>query len=281
VVNAGVTNVKLVFQGDKLFLGADVADRSIVSFAGDDMFDGVSLNMTIPVDSLRDLTAHFLPNRRFGFAVNAAGPMLLWDGVDWSSAISYAVALKPGSTIDNNDDVDQGYTVEASFDLSKMGYSAGQQNKTVAIGVCSHDYDIVPTGTPGTRAWWFREWPGSASPAFCVLDNSALVVGVEDNPADANPLEFKLHGVYPNPFNPSTTFRFDLPEAGQARIVLFDVLGRLVRQMDLGRLQRGSHEQLLDASSLASGAYYGRIEFSADRTGIRNLSRSVRLMLVK
>jgi hypothetical protein len=281
VVNAGVTTVKMVFQGDKLFVGADVADRSLVSFAGDDMFDGVSLSMTIPVDSLRDPTAHFLPNRRFGFAVNAAGAMLLWDGVDWASAISYAIALKSGSTIDNNNDVDQGYTVEASFDLSKMGYPAGQQNKTVAIGICSHDYDIVPTGTPGTRAWWFREWPGSASPAFCMLDNSALVVGVEDNPPAAPALEFKLQGVYPNPFNPSTTFRFDLPEAGQARIVLFDLLGRVVREIDLGRLQRGSHEHLLDASSLASGAYYGRLEFRADRTGARNLSHSARLMLVK
>ena len=32
VVNAGVTKVKMVFQGDKLFLAADVADRSLVSF---------------------------------------------------------------------------------------------------------------------------------------------------------------------------------------------------------------------------------------------------------
>jgi hypothetical protein len=104
---------------------------------------------------------------------------------------------------------------------------------------------------------------------------------VEDNPPAAPALEFKLQGVYPNPFNPSTTFRFDLPEAGQARIVLFDLLGRVVREIDLGRLQRGSHEHLLDASSLASGAYYGRLEFRADRTGARNLSHSARLMLVK
>jgi hypothetical protein len=282
VFNSGVTRVKLVFQGDKLFLAADVADRSLISFAGDDMFDGVSLSMTMPIDSLRDLSAHFLPNRRFGIAVNAGSPMLLWDGVDWTSAIAYAIALKPGSTIDINDDVDLGYTLEASFDLSKMGYPAGQQNKTVAIGVTAHDYDVAPTGgTPGTRAWWFREWPGSSSPAFCVLDNSALVVGVDNDPVAVNPLEFRLHGAYPNPFNPSTMLRFDLPEAGRATVVVFDVLGRTVRQIDLGRLQSGSYERLLDASSLASGAYYGRVEFVADRTGARRMSESVRLMLVK
>jgi hypothetical protein len=281
VVNAGVTKVKLVFQNDKLFLAADVADRMLESFAGDDMFDGVSLNMTIPVDSLRDVTAHYLPNRRFGFPVNAAGPLQVWDIVDWTTAVSYAVALKPGSTIDNNDDVDQGYTLEASFDLSKMGYPAGQQNKTVAVGVTAHDYDIAPTSSPGTRAWWFREWPGSSSPAFCVLDNSALVVDVDGDAAVNAPLEFALRGAYPNPFNPSTTIRFDSPEAGRATLLVYDVLGRAVRQIDCGRMQAGSHERVLDASSLASGAYYGRIEFVPERTGARKVSESVRLMLVK
>jgi hypothetical protein len=281
VVNAGVTKVKFVFQGDKLFLAADVSDRSLVSFAGDEMFDGVSLNMTIPVDSLRDQSAHFLPNRRFGFAVNATAPMLLWDGVDWTSAITYGIALKTASTIDNNNDVDQGYTIEAAFDLSRMGYPAGQQNKTVAIGIAAHDYDVTPTSSPGTRAWWFREWPGSASPAFCVLDNNALVVGVDEEPVEGTVLEFKLRGAYPNPFNPSTTFCFNLPEAGHALLMVYDILGRTVRQIDLGHLQSGAYERPLDASSLASGAYVGRVEFVADRTGGRRISESVRLMLMK
>jgi hypothetical protein len=281
VVNAGVTKIKLVFQGDKLFLGADVADRSLNSFGGDDMFDGVQLSMTIPVDSLRDANAHFLPNRRFGFAVNAGSPMLLWDGIDWTSAITFGIALKPPSTIDNNNDVDQGYTVEAAFDLSKMGYPAGQQNKTVAIGITAHDYDITPTSSPGTRAWWFREWPGSSSPAFCTLDNSALVVGVEGEPDPGQVLEFRLRGAYPNPFNPSTTIRFDLPEAGRARLAIVDVLGRTVRQLELGEFQRGSYERRIDASTLASGVYIGRIEFVPNRTGSPQISESLRLMLMK
>lgn len=281
VVNAGVTRVKLVFQGDILFLSADVADRSLVSFAGDEMFDGVSLSMTIPIDSLRDANAHYLPNRRFGFAVNAGTPMLLWDGVDWTSAVSFGIALKPGSTIDNNNDVDQGYTVEAAFDLSRMGYPAGQQNKTVAIGVTAHDYDVTPTSSPGTRAWWFREWPGSASPAFCVLDNSAVLVSVSDDPAPGTVYQFRLRGAYPNPFNPSTRLSFDLPEAGRVMVMLYDVLGRTVKQVDLGQLQAGAHDRLVDASSLASGTYLARIEFLPDHSSARSMSESIRLMLIK
>lgn len=281
VFNAGVSQIKMVFQGDRLFLSADVSDRSLNSFAGDEMFDGIQLSMTLPVDSLRDPGAHFLPNRRFGFAVNTGAPMLLWDGVDWTSAITYGIALKTGSTIDNNNDVDAGYTVEAAFDLSKMGYPAGQQDKFVAIGITAHDYDKSPISEPGTRAWWFREWPGSSSPAFCLLDNSAVVVGVGDGPAAGQVAEFRLRGAYPNPFNPATTFRFDLPEAGRVRVLIHDLLGRVVRQVDLGSMQRGSHERPVDASSLATGAYFARIEFVADRTGARRLSEGLRLMLLK
>jgi hypothetical protein len=64
-------------------------------------------------------------------------------------------------------------------------------------------------------------------------------------------------------------------------LLVYDVLGRAVRQIDCRRMQAGSHERVLDASSLASGAYYGRIEFVPERTRARKVSESVRLMLVK
>ena len=42
------------------------------------------------------------------------------------------------------------------------------------------------------------------------------------------PDEFALRSNYPNPFNPSTTIRYDLPEPSQVRLELFDTQGRLV-----------------------------------------------------
>jgi len=68
--------------------------------------------------------------------------------------------------------------------------------------------------------------------------------------------------VSPNPFNPSTTIRFDLPEASTVDITIYDVLGREVWSLDRGKraLQAGSHELVWngtdhDNTSLPAGVY--------------------------
>lgn len=281
VVNAGLVKIQMFFQGDKLYLGARVADRSLNSFGGDELFDGVHLNITIPIDSLRDETAHILPNRRFGVAVVPSGSQLLWDGTDWASAISQAITLNPGSTIDNNSDVDAGFSVEMAVDLAKLGYPAGQQNKTVAIGVTYHDYDITPTSTNAYRVWWFREWPGSATPAFCLLDNSAIITGIGGATDAGIVTEFQLYGNFPNPFNPTTKVRFAIPEGGNTSLVVYDLLGRRVSEALFGRLDMGVHEREFNGSSLASGVYYGRVQFNPGNGSPARLSTPVRMVLVK
>ncbi|HOS65526.1 MAG TPA: FlgD immunoglobulin-like domain containing protein [Candidatus Latescibacteria bacterium] len=51
-------------------------------------------------------------------------------------------------------------------------------------------------------------------------------------PAVVNaPLAFSLSQNTPNPFNPSTTIRFSLPEAGPVTLAVYDVNGRLVRNL--------------------------------------------------
>ena len=63
----------------------------------------------------------------------------------------------------------------------------------------------------------------------------------------------------PNPFNPSTTIRFDLPAAGQVSLAVYDVSGRLVATLADGLRQAGAHEVTFDGSGLASGVYLYRI----------------------
>ncbi len=46
------------------------------------------------------------------------------------------------------------------------------------------------------------------------------------------PMEFALHPAYPNPFNPSTTIRFNLPEAAKVKIAVYDMLGREIWQQE-------------------------------------------------
>jgi hypothetical protein len=44
------------------------------------------------------------------------------------------------------------------------------------------------------------------------------------------PISFALHPAYPNPFNPSTTIEFDLPEASWVRLTIYDVMGREMKR---------------------------------------------------
>jgi len=73
------------------------------------------------------------------------------------------------------------------------------------------------------------------------------------------PTTFTLHGNYPNPFVGRTTLAFDLPEAADVQLHVYDLLGRHV----LSRAERmtpGANQQLrFDGGRLASGAYFYRI----------------------
>ncbi len=76
----------------------------------------------------------------------------------------------------------------------------------------------------------------------------------------------QFHGNYPNPFNPSTAFRFSLAEPGRVSLAIYDVSGRRVRQLMEGAMPIGEHEIVWDGRDdkggrSASGVYFSR--FSA------------------
>lgn len=55
------------------------------------------------------------------------------------------------------------------------------------------------------------------------------------------PAEFALHPPYPNPFNPSTTLSFDLPEATEITLVVYDIMGREVTRLVERPMEAGYH----------------------------------------
>jgi Leucine-rich repeat (LRR) protein len=61
--------------------------------------------------------------------------------------------------------------------------------------------------------------------------------------------EFKLHDAYPNPFNPRTSIRYDLPKASNVSISIYDLMGRKVRNLVTGQVSAGSHITQWDASN--------------------------------
>jgi hypothetical protein len=79
---------------------------------------------------------------------------------------------------------------------------------------------------------------------------------------DPLPSQFALHENYPNPFNASTTIRFDLPRESHVKLELFDMLGRQAAVLLDEQRAGGSYRIQLDAANLPSGIYLCRMETS-------------------
>ncbi len=68
--------------------------------------------------------------------------------------------------------------------------------------------------------------------------------------------ESALLACYPNPFNPSTTLRYELAKASPVSVVVYNMRGRVVENLYHGNQARGQHELTWNASSKASGLYF-------------------------
>lgn len=75
------------------------------------------------------------------------------------------------------------------------------------------------------------------------------------------PAKFTLIGNYPNPFNPSTIIKFELPEQSYVNLKIYNALGQLVEVLiDNEILEAGRYEKLFDASKLTTGIYFYKLE---------------------
>jgi hypothetical protein len=114
-------------------------------------------------------------------------------------------------------------------------------------------------------------------------NSSALVLKSARQPeigSAARPTVFTLHPSYPNPFNPSTTIKFDLPEPSHVALAIYDVLGRKVAQLENGMKEAGYHSATWNASDVASGVYFARFA-ARDVQGNVKLSKVNNLILNK
>jgi hypothetical protein len=81
--------------------------------------------------------------------------------------------------------------------------------------------------------------------------------GVLDNaPVKVIPKDYALSPVYPNPFNPSATVRFDVPEVSRVELQVYDVTGKLVETLLNERMTVGQHQYTWQPQELATGTYF-------------------------
>jgi hypothetical protein len=96
---------------------------------------------------------------------------------------------------------------------------------------------------------------------YATIKYSEIGQGVGNDPSSAIPDEFALRGPYPNPFNPVTTFKIELPVASWVTLQVYDIGGRLIESpLQDAWKQAGYREVTFDGSGLASGVYLYRLE---------------------
>ncbi len=74
------------------------------------------------------------------------------------------------------------------------------------------------------------------------------------------PVHFKIYHNYPNPFNPSTTIRYEVPCLSMVRLSVYDILGREVSILVNERKNAGRYDVKWDGGNLASGVYFYRLQ---------------------
>jgi len=74
------------------------------------------------------------------------------------------------------------------------------------------------------------------------------------------PTNYRLYNSYPNPFNPTTTIKFDLPASSQVKLSVYDISGRQISILANGILNSGTHSVEFNGAKLASGVYFYQLE---------------------
>jgi len=171
------------------------------------------------------------------------------------------------------------------------GYDCDPANALVAI-------PRAKTYAPGeTVEYYFFKVPNAAGPGpysasiggtlcdvelFCCMnvdivqcepwrigDNTEWELVEAERPEVGLPTVTSLAQNYPNPFNAETNISFDLAEAGNVSLNVYDITGRLVVTLVDGQMDAGSHVVAWDASSVSSGVYFYKLtagDYSATKS---------------
>lgn len=103
---------------------------------------------------------------------------------------------------------------------------------------------------------WFNK--GGVAYTFYLPDS--VTTAVENSKEFITADNYQLYQNYPNPFNPTTNILFALPQAGNTKLTIYDILGREVAVLVNDYLEAGTHSILFNAKDLSSGIYIYRIE---------------------
>jgi hypothetical protein len=126
------------------------------------------------------------------------------------------------------------------------------------------------------QTWYFQKWQGAGNGSYTGTNPSPQItminpivetaiwdtipaIGIRNLNTEV-PKSYSLEQNYPNPFNPTTQIKFTVPKDGFINLVVYDILGNKVESIYNGYSRTGYYVAQFDASNLASGVYFYKLD---------------------
>ena len=231
-------------------------------------------NGDLMVDFIADWIDLPLPNDTTRFNVNVTPTQDPPQAFEWASAAVDSINITQLNTLDSytlewteSADVDQD-TIDYIIYANIGQYPAEEIDDTTGLSYPILYQDIAEEA--------FRDVPGNnVTIRFSVWAHDgtdSLKIGGDDRVLYVNryeyldvedstiPSDFALHGNYPNPFNPTTQIRFDLPNKNDVNINIYNMLGQKVKVFSIPNTPAGTHTITWNATNqsgqpLSAGVY--------------------------
>ncbi len=161
-------------------------------------------------------------------------PTLIW--LNAQNAIGYKVKISSNSTFSAVTDSATVTTNQYAIPSGKLNYNTKYYWK-----VAGFDSTLIGRYS---EVWNFTTNPTTGN----------------NNISNEIPSVFILYENYPNPFNPTTSIKYDIASNSYVKLVVFDVTGKVVETLVNGNLQAGKYEVTFNGGNYSSGIYFVKME---------------------
>ena len=146
---------------------------------------------------------------------------------------------------------------------SCIGYVSTNKDSIYKTSNCGQSFALQRPGTQTVfRTMFFINemtgWAAGANGVLIKTINGGAVIGLQIISTNV-PYNYSLSSNYPNPFNPQTKIKFDVPKASFTKLIIYDLLGREVAELVNEELKPGTYEADWDGSNFSSGVYFYKI----------------------
>lgn len=235
------------------------SDNYDCQIAADSNFSQILFDNTAVIDTFKQVTT-LEHGKKYYWKVranNSGGPS------EWSDTYNFITLLPSPTQLTAQTDMPNGVILtwldnsngEAGFIVERK---LDNNNFSVIDTVQSNDTSYVDSSVSEGHHYYYKikSFTHNCESEYS-NEVSVILTNVEETEL---PTEYSLSQNYPNPFNPETRISYQVPSECKITLKIFDILGREIITLVNEEKPAGKYSVDFNASNLASGIYYYRIQ---------------------